>query len=114
MITYRCLTQDYDALARHLVPMGAQIGMSHAQKMDLLRTKTRKFTAADIQRKFLRRSPADEAAGEAAPAMKAAASVSSPQRMRAASLTLAASKAKAAVGESSGIMVNPDLLSQRI
>jgi len=94
--------------------MGAQIGMSHAQKMEMLRSKTRKFSGAEIQRKFLRRSAADEVAGETAPAPKASAAVSRPQRLRAASFTLAASKAKAAVGESSGIMVNPDLLSQRI
>lgn len=39
-------------LASCLVPMGDQIGMSQVEIADMLRTKTRKFTDEDIQRKF--------------------------------------------------------------
>lgn len=52
MITVRVLTKNYDCLAKHLVPMGKQIGMTHQEKMDMLRTKTRKFSADEIREKY--------------------------------------------------------------
>ncbi|KAI9788814.1 MAG: hypothetical protein M1833_002805 [Piccolia ochrophora] len=52
MITIKLMQKDYDHLARCLVPMGDQIRLSHHEKMDLLRSKTRKFSEEDIERKF--------------------------------------------------------------
>jgi hypothetical protein len=52
MITVRVLMKDYDTLAKHLVPMGKQISMSHQEKMDMLRTKTRKFSPEAIREKY--------------------------------------------------------------
>jgi hypothetical protein len=52
MITYRLLSKDYDYLARCLVPIGDQIGMTHREIADMLRTKTKKFTEEDIRKKF--------------------------------------------------------------
>jgi hypothetical protein len=52
MITVKLLQKDYDHLARCLVPIGEQVGMSHEDLVALLRTKTRKFTNQDIERKF--------------------------------------------------------------
>lgn len=46
------MTKDYDKLAKHLVPMGDQIGMSHEELVALLKCKTRRFTEEDIRRKF--------------------------------------------------------------
>jgi hypothetical protein len=43
---------DYDYLAKCLVPIGKQIGMTHAEKMEMLKSKTRMFTKEDIKRKF--------------------------------------------------------------
>ena len=52
MITYRLMKKDYDHLAKCLVPIGDQIGMSHEEIAAMLKTKTRKFTEEDIRRKF--------------------------------------------------------------
>lgn len=52
MMTVKLLLKDYDYLVDRLVPIGDQIGMSHEEKADMLRSKTRKFTEADIQAKF--------------------------------------------------------------
>ena len=52
MITIRLLMKDYDHLAKCLVPMGDQIGMSHEEIAIMLRTKTRAFTEAEIREKF--------------------------------------------------------------
>lgn len=109
MMTYSCLTKDYDHLAKCLVPMGAQVGMTHQERMDMLRSKTRKFTPEEIQQKFAKGSAAAQATKESK-----TASASKPAVSRRASITLAASKAKASIGESSGMAVNPDLLSQRM
>lgn len=46
------MRKDYDHLARCLVPIGDQIGMSLDEVADLLRTKTRRFTEADIKKKY--------------------------------------------------------------
>ncbi|KAI9743655.1 MAG: hypothetical protein M1818_002971 [Claussenomyces sp. TS43310] len=52
MVTIKVLQKDYDYLARCLVPMGAQIRMTHQEKMDMLRSKTRKFSAEEIKAKW--------------------------------------------------------------
>jgi hypothetical protein len=52
MITYRLMRQDYDYLATCLVPIGEQIHMTHGERMEMLRSKTRRFTEEDIRRKF--------------------------------------------------------------
>lgn len=52
MMTFRLLRKDYEYLAEHLVPIGEQIGMSKAQLAAMLRTKTRRLTEEDIERKF--------------------------------------------------------------
>ena len=52
MMTMKLLQKDYMFLADRLVPMGDQIGMSQTELADMLRTKTRRFTEDDIQKKF--------------------------------------------------------------
>ncbi|KZP05744.1 hypothetical protein FIBSPDRAFT_1053934 [Athelia psychrophila] len=52
MMTVTLLRKDYDRLARCLVPIGAQIAMTHAEKVAMLKTKTRRFTEAEIRAKF--------------------------------------------------------------
>lgn len=49
-LTIKVLAKNYDALATCLIPMGDQIGMTHEQKMDLIRTKTRAFSEEEIER----------------------------------------------------------------
>lgn len=49
-LTIRILAKNYDALAKCLVPMGSQIGMTHEEKMALIRTKTRAFSEEEIMR----------------------------------------------------------------
>jgi len=56
MMTIRVLSKDYDRLARCLVPMGDQIKLTHQEKMNLLRRKTRKFSEQEIQEKFRKRN----------------------------------------------------------
>jgi hypothetical protein len=51
-ITYRVLTKNYLHLAKQLVPMGSQIGMSQQELADMLRLKTRKFSEKEIAAKF--------------------------------------------------------------
>jgi hypothetical protein len=46
------MRQDYEYLATCLVPIGEQIKMSHEERMEMLRSKTRRFTEEDIRRKF--------------------------------------------------------------
>jgi hypothetical protein len=46
------MLKDYDYLAKCLVPIGEQIKMSHEQRVEMLRKKTRRFTEDDIRRKF--------------------------------------------------------------
>jgi len=52
MITFKLLAKDYTYLAKCLVPIGDQIGMTIPELAALLETKTRRFTEADIQKKF--------------------------------------------------------------
>ncbi|KAJ9667270.1 hypothetical protein H2201_002471 [Coniosporium apollinis] len=52
MITVRLLRKDYVHLAKCLVPIGDQVGMSLEEIAVMLRTKTRKFTEEDIAEKF--------------------------------------------------------------
>ncbi|KAI0476323.1 fatty acid desaturase [Xylariaceae sp. FL0804] len=52
-ITVRLLMHDYDHLARRLVPLGPrQRGMTLAQRADLLRRCTRRFSEDEIREKF--------------------------------------------------------------
>jgi fatty acid desaturase len=53
-ITFRILTKNYAHLAKRLVPMGDQIGMSQTELADMLRRKTRKFSEKEIATKFKR------------------------------------------------------------
>ena len=55
MMTVKLLQKDYMYLAKSLVPIGNQIGMSMEQKAAMLRTKTRRFTEEDIQKHFCKR-----------------------------------------------------------
>lgn len=52
MLTVKVLSKDWDHLARCLVPMGDQVAMSHQQKVDMLRSKVRRFTEEEIQAKY--------------------------------------------------------------
>ena len=52
MITIRLLRKDYMHLAKCLVPMGDQVGMSLEEIAAMLRTKTRRFSEAEIRDKF--------------------------------------------------------------
>ncbi|KAL4868731.1 hypothetical protein BDV12DRAFT_95454 [Aspergillus spectabilis] len=52
MITVRLLRKEYDYLAKCLVPMGAQVGMSLAERAEMLRRKTRRFSEGDVKGKF--------------------------------------------------------------
>jgi hypothetical protein len=52
MITVRLLMKDYDTLARCMVPMGKQIGMSMDERIALLKTATQRFTEEEIKEKF--------------------------------------------------------------
>lgn len=52
MMTIKLLSKDYAYLANHLVPIGEQINMSQTELEEMLRTKTRKFTEAEIQQKY--------------------------------------------------------------
>lgn len=52
MITVRLLRKDYLHLAKCLVPMGDQIGMSLEEIAAMLRTKTRRFSEEEIREKF--------------------------------------------------------------
>ena len=56
MITYKLMVKDYTHLARCLVPIGRQIGMCIPELAALLETKTRRFTEAEIERKFKSKS----------------------------------------------------------
>lgn len=52
MITIRLVMKDYMHLAKCLVPMGDQTGLTLEEKAEMLRTKTRAFTEEDIAVKF--------------------------------------------------------------
>ncbi|KFY26766.1 hypothetical protein V493_03896 [Pseudogymnoascus sp. VKM F-4281 (FW-2241)] len=110
MITYRCITKDFDNLARHLVPMGAQIGMTHEERVEMLRSKTRKFTPEEIRLKFMKKGArASAAAAAAAVPVVGGVKGAKTGRSRKESVTAAAVKAGASIGEGSGRVVNHDL-----
>ncbi|GAB1741300.1 hypothetical protein NU219Hw_g6539t1 [Hortaea werneckii] len=52
MLTITLLRKDYMYLADRLVPIGNQVGMSKVEIANMLRTKTRAFTEADIKKRF--------------------------------------------------------------
>ncbi|KAI7181564.1 acylamide-delta3(E)-desaturase, partial [Hortaea werneckii] len=52
MLTITLLRKDYMYLADRLVPIGNQIGMSKVEIANMLRTKTKAFTEADIKKRF--------------------------------------------------------------
>lgn len=54
MVTFKLMQKDYMYLAKCLVPMGDQIGLSLEEKAAMLRTKTRRFIREEIERKFRR------------------------------------------------------------
>ena len=56
-ITFRLLRKDYDTLAKCMVPIGDQVKLTHQEKMDLLRTKTKRFTEEEIRQKFEKHAP---------------------------------------------------------
>lgn len=57
MITYRLMIKDYNHLARCLVPIGNQIGMTMSEKARMLQQKTRRFTEEEIKKKFKTAGP---------------------------------------------------------
>ncbi|KAL4818683.1 hypothetical protein BDW67DRAFT_157158 [Aspergillus spinulosporus] len=52
MITVRLLRKDYAYLAKCLVPIGEQVGMSLDERAEMLRRKTRRFSEKDVRAKF--------------------------------------------------------------
>ncbi|KAL4909940.1 hypothetical protein BDW74DRAFT_144079 [Aspergillus multicolor] len=52
MITIRLIRKDYAYLAKCLVPMGEQIGMTMEERAEMLRRKTRRFSEKDVKAKF--------------------------------------------------------------
>lgn len=55
-ITFRLLCKDYLHLAKCLVPLGRQIGLTVEQRVGLLRKLTRTFSEEEIRQKFRRRN----------------------------------------------------------
>ena len=62
MVTFKLLQKDYNYLAQRLVPIGDQIGMSRNEVVDMLKTKTRRFTEDDIRKKFRKPRQGDDLA----------------------------------------------------
>lgn len=52
MISISLLTKNYERLARHLVPLGAQAKLSLGERAEMLRRKTRRFTEEEIAAKW--------------------------------------------------------------
>jgi hypothetical protein len=52
MITVRLLMKDYQTLARCMVPIGDQIGMSIDERIAVLKGATKRFTEQEIRDKF--------------------------------------------------------------
>lgn len=46
------MRKDYEHLAKCLVPIGEQRGMSRKEVVEMLRRKTRRFSEEEIGRKF--------------------------------------------------------------
>jgi len=55
MVTIKLLQGDYMYLAKCMVPLGHQIGMSLEQRAAMLKSKVQCFTKEDINRKFRKR-----------------------------------------------------------
>jgi hypothetical protein len=55
MMFIKLMQKDYNHLAQCLVPTGENIGKSHLELANILRSKTRKFTKDDIENKFVKR-----------------------------------------------------------
>lgn len=51
-ITVRLLMKDYETLAKCLVPIGDQIGMTMEERVNMLKSHTRPFTEEEIKKKF--------------------------------------------------------------
>jgi len=51
-LTIRLLKKDYVHIAKCLVPIGDQIGMSIDEIAAMLKTKTKRFSEEDIKSKF--------------------------------------------------------------
>lgn len=130
-MTYRTITKDFDTLAKKLVPMGEQIAMSHEERVELLRSKTRRFTEEEIEDKFLKgarhgkakraENVAERKAAKESEALETedvvgeirpvhARTESNAEKLRRSSISLV----KEVVGETSGASLNHDLLSQRL
>lgn len=56
MLTVKLFQKDYAHLAKCLVPIGDQIGMSLEEIAVMLRSKTRRFTEEEIAEKFAKGS----------------------------------------------------------
>ncbi|KAL6916586.1 hypothetical protein FSST1_008081 [Fusarium sambucinum] len=54
MITVRLMMKDYKTLAKRLVPIGEQIGLTMDERAAMLKRTTRRFTEEEIQKKFKR------------------------------------------------------------
>jgi hypothetical protein len=54
MITVRLMMKDYKTLAKCLVPIGDQIGLTMDERAAMLKRTTRRFTEEEIQKKFKR------------------------------------------------------------
>ncbi|KFY19734.1 hypothetical protein V491_04258 [Pseudogymnoascus sp. VKM F-3775] len=96
--------------------MGAQIGMTHEEKVEMLRSKTRKFTPEEIKLKFMKKGDRTTASAPAPAAMPlvGVAKGTKVGRSRRESVTAAAVKAGVSIGEGSGRVVNHDLVSHRL
>ena len=56
MVTVKLLQKDYMYLAKCLVPIGDQVGMTLEEIAEMLRRKTRRFTEEDVRKKFGRKA----------------------------------------------------------
>lgn len=91
--------------------MGAQIGMTHEERVEMLRSKTRRFTAEEIRLKFMKKGGRASAAATAAVPVVGVADgrvKGKLGRSRRESVTAAAVKA------GSGKVVNHELVSHRL
>jgi hypothetical protein len=52
MLTINLLRKNYDHVARCLVPMGAQMKLTHDERVAMLKRKTRKFSEREIAEKW--------------------------------------------------------------
>lgn len=51
-LTINLLRKNYDHIARCLVPMGDQMKLTHEERVEMIRCKTRKFTEEEIAAKW--------------------------------------------------------------